>query len=42
MMLTGVQKAQIARFVIAYGNQAAIHCYSKEHSTEIQDSSVST
>ena len=39
--LTGVQQAQIARYVFSHGNQAAIRRYNKEYTTEIRESSVS-
>ena len=38
----GIQQAEVARFAIKHGNKAAIRCYSKEYSTEIKNSSVST
>jgi len=41
-MLTGVQQAEVARYAFSHGNKAAIHCYGKEYSTEIKDSSVCT
>jgi len=40
--LTGVQQAEVARFALAHGNQAAIHRYTEEYSSKIKDSSVST
>ena len=40
--LTGVQQAQIARYALFHGNQAAIRRYNEEYSTEIKESSVST
>ena len=42
MKLTGVQQAQIARYALSHGNQAAIRCYCEEYSTELRKSSVST
>ena len=42
MKLTGVQQAQIARYALSHGNQAAICRYNEEYSTEIRESSVST
>ena len=35
--LTGVQQAQIARYALFYGNQAAIRRYNEEYSTEIKE-----
>ena len=40
--LTGVQQAQVARYALSHGNQAAIRRYCEEYSTELKESSVST
>ena len=40
--LTGVQQAQVARYALSHGNQAAIRRYCEEYSTELRESSIST
>ena len=39
---TDIQKAQIAKYAVENGNQAAIRRYSKEFCTEIKESTLST
>ena len=36
--LTGVQQAHITRYALSHSNQTAIHHYSKEYCTDLQES----
>ena len=42
MKLTGVQQAQIARYALSHGYQAAIRRHCEEYCIEVRESSVST